>query len=62
MGGLFGLGAVVVEGEEAAEDFLAGGGADGIPDTVVFRQGFDFVEVVVELEALPTVSVADGFV
>ena len=44
-GGLLG-GALVVEGQQAFEDFLAGGGDDGVADAVVFCQGFHLVEVV----------------
>jgi hypothetical protein len=61
-GGLLGLGSLVVEGEEAAEDFLAGGGADGVADAVVFGQRLYFVEIVVELEVLPTIRITDRFV
>jgi hypothetical protein len=43
-------GAAMVFGEEAFEDFLAGGGADGVADAVVFGEGFDFMEVVAEVE------------
>ena len=53
-------GAAVVFGEEAFEDFLAGGGADGVADTVVFGEGFDFDEIVAEVEVVPAVGVADG--
>lgn len=38
----------MVEGEEAFEEFLAGLGADGVADAVIFGEGFDFVEVVGE--------------
>ena len=50
----------MVEGEEALEDLLAGSGADGVADTVVFGKGLDFLEVVTEDEVLPAVGVADG--
>ena len=50
----------MVFGEQAFEDFLAGGGADGVADAVVFGEGFDFDEVVAEVEVGPAVGVADG--
>ncbi len=50
----------MVFGEQALEDFLAGGGADGVADAVVFGEGFDFDEVVAEVEIGPAVGVADG--
>ena len=53
---------LVIERQQAAQDFFAGGGADRVADAVVFGQGFDFVEVVAEVEVLPAVGVADGFV
>ena len=62
MGFFFG-GALMVEGEEAAEEFLSGGGADGVADAVVFGERLDFVEVVAEGDlARPTVGGEHGFV
>lgn len=52
----------MVEGEQTAQDFLAGGGADGVTDAVVLRQSFDFVEVVAEIQVGPAVGVTDGVV
>src|SRR5439155_20894750 len=57
-----GYGALVIEGEETAQDFLASRGADRVADTVVLGQGFDFVEVVTQVEVVPAVGVADGFI
>lgn len=54
--------ALVVEVEEAGEEFFAGGGGDGVAGAVVFGEGFDFVEVVAEGEVGPAVGVADGVV
>ena len=59
---LLGLGAVVVESEEAAEDFFAGSGADGVADSIVFGKGFDFVEGMIELEVMPAIGITNGFV
>ena len=47
MGFFFG-GALVVEGEEEAEEFLSRGGGDGVADAVVFGERLDFLEVVAE--------------
>ena len=58
---LFG-GALVVEGQQAFEDLFAGGGADGVADAVVFRQGFYLVEVVAKVEIGPAVGVTDDVV
>ena len=52
--------AAMVFGEQAFENFFAGGGADGVADAVVFGEGFDFDEIVAEVETIQTVSVADG--
>lgn len=52
--------APVVFGEQAFEDFFTGGGADGVADAVVFGEGFDFDEVVAEIEVGPAVGVTDG--
>ena len=30
----------MIQSEEAAKDLLAGGGADGVPDAVVFGEGY----------------------
>ena len=61
-GGLRSLfcGALMILGQQALEDFFAGGGADGVADAVVFGEGFDFEEVVAEVEVGPAVGVADG--
>lgn len=48
--------------QQPFEDFLAGGGAEGVADAVVFREGFDLVKVVAEIEIGPAVGVADGAV
>ena len=52
----------MIKREQTAQDFFAGGRADRVADAVVFGQGFDFVEVVAEVEGLSPVRVADGFV
>ena len=52
----------MVEGEEAFQEFLAGIGGDGVADTVVFGEGFDFVEVMAEVEVGPAIGGEDGFV
>ena len=43
------LGAGMVFGEEAFQDFFSGGGADGVPDAVVLREGFNLDEVMAEV-------------
>ena len=57
-----GYGALVIEGEETAQDFFAGRGADRVADAVIFRQGFDFVEIVAEVKVVPAVSIADSVI
>ena len=62
MGFFFGS-ALVVEGEEAAEEFFARGGADGVADAVVFGERLDLVVVVAEGDlAGPAVGGEHGFV
>ena len=55
-----GLGACVVFGEQTLEHLASGGGADGIADAVVLGEGLDFVEAVLQVEVLPTVSIAEA--
>lgn len=50
---------MIVEREQAAQRFFAGGGAYRVADAVVFGQRFDFVEIVAKIEIAPPVSVAD---
>jgi len=50
----------VVFGEEAFEDFLAGGGADRVANAVVFGETVDLMEVVAEVKVGPAVGIADG--
>jgi hypothetical protein len=44
--GDLGRSALVIEGKQTAQDFLAGHGADRVADTVVLGQCLDLVEVV----------------
>ena len=57
-----GRGALVIEGEQTAQDFLTGRGANRVADTVVLGQGLNLVEVVAQVEVMPAVGVADGFI
>jgi hypothetical protein len=50
----------VVQGEQPTEEFFSGGGADSVAEAVVFGEGFDFVEVMLQREILPSVGIADG--
>jgi hypothetical protein len=52
----------MVQGEEAFEEFLAGGGGNSVADAVVFGEGLDLNEVVAEVEIGPAVGGEDGFV
>ena len=54
-----GLGSGVVFYEESTEDFASGGGADRIADTIVLGKGLDLVEVVLQVQVLPTVGIAN---
>ena len=60
-GGVFrlGLGVGVVLAEQALEHLAAGGGADGVADTVVLGKGLDLVEVVLQVKVLPAVGIAN---
>src|SRR5439155_6087740 len=60
-GGL-GRGALVIEGEQTTQDFLAGRGADRVADAVVLGQSLNLVEIVAQGEVVPAVGVADGFI
>ena len=50
----------MVQRKQEAQDFFAGGGADGVADAVILGKGFYFVEVMIEGKVMPAVSVADG--
>jgi len=53
---------LVVEGKEAFQELLARVRRDCVADTVVSGEGFDFVEVVAEVQVGPTVGSKDSFV
>jgi hypothetical protein len=53
---------LVIEGKQTAQDFLAGHKADCVADAVVLGQGLNFLEVVTQVEDIPAVDVADGFI
>lgn len=59
-GGLLLGGPPEVQGEQSFEDFLAGGWAYCKAEAVVFGEGFEFVEIVAQIEVGPAVGVADG--
>lgn len=59
---MFGLGAIVVEGEKVAEDFFAGSATDGVADSVSFGKDLDLVKVMLKFEILPAIGVTDGLV
>lgn len=48
----------VVQRKQATQEFLPGGGADSVSDSVVLGERFDFIEAVVEGKRLPAVGVA----
>ena len=56
-GGGLGFGLDVIQGEEAAQDFFAGGGANCVANAAVLGKCLDLVEVVTEIEVLPFVGV-----
>ena len=60
--GSLGHSALVIKGEQTAQDFLAGHMADCVADAVVLGQGLNFLEVVTQVEDIPAVGVADGFI
>ena len=55
-----GSGSGMVFAEQALEHHAAGGGADGVAEAVVLGKGLDLVEVVLQIEVVPAVSIADG--
>ena len=59
--GVLGLGFVtgVVLAEQVLEHLAAGGGADGVADTVVLVKGLDLAEVVIQVKVLPALGIAD---
>ena len=50
----------MIEGEEPAEDFFAGGGADGVADTVVLGDVSTSWKSWPRSRSLPAVGIADG--
>ena len=50
----------MVQGEEAAQNFLAGSGADRKADAIILRERFNVLQIVAEVEVPPAISVADG--
>lgn len=49
----------MILGEQASEHLAAGGWADGESDAVILGKGFYFVKVVLKIEVLPTIGIAD---
>ena len=53
---------IVVEFQEALQNFFSGFGGDGVADAVVFRQVINFIKIMGKVNVHPAVSFEDGFV